>query len=60
MKHKSKICFQDLHFILLDRKFDVERFLEIIVWSLLNNSKQTNIFADPDVGFLNSLKKNFN
>ena len=60
MKHKSKICFHDLHFILLDRKLDVERFLEIIVWSLLNNSKQTNTLADPDVGSLNSMKKNFN
>ena len=60
MKHKSTICFQDLHFILLDRKFDVERFLEIIVWSLLNNSKRTNTLADTDVGSLNSMKKNFN
>ena len=31
------------------KKFDVEIFLEKILWSLLNNSKPTNTLAEPDV-----------
>ena len=49
MKHKPKIHFHDLHFIVLDKKIDVERFSEKIIWSLLNNSKQTNTLAEPDI-----------
>ena len=49
MKHKSKTCFQDLQFILLDKKFDIERFLEKIIWSLLENSKHANKLAEQDV-----------
>ena len=43
-------------------KFDVESFLEKIIWNLLKNSKQTNTLAEPDVWslkFMHFNKKNF-
>ena len=58
MKHKSKIY---ISFCWI-KIFDVERFLEKILWILLNNSKQTNTLAKPDVWSPNSKnfdKKNF-
>ena len=58
MKLKSKNCFQDLHFILSDKKFDGERFLEKIIWSLLPNFKRTNTLAETNEGSLNSMHFN--
>ena len=53
MKQKSKICFEDVHFIILDEKEpDVESFLEKTIWSLLKISKHTVTLSDPDVSFM--------
>ena len=49
MKLKSKNCFQDLHFVFLDKKIDVERILEKLIWSLLKKSNQTNTLAEPNI-----------
>ena len=65
MKHKSKICYEDLHFIILDKKqkkIDVERFLEKIIWMLLKVSKQTDTLAEPAVEshkYMNFIMKSF-
>ena len=49
MKQKSKICFQDLHFIILDfKKFDVEKFLERKNQIALAEPDEGNILAEPD------------
>ena len=59
-KHKSKICFQDLHFILLDKKIWWRKSFRKNNLEPAENFKQTNTLAepDPDVGSPNSM--NFN
>ena len=50
MKHKSKIRFQDLHFIFFrPKKLEAENFLENLTRNLLKKSKQAHTLAEPDV-----------
>ena len=61
MEHKSKICLQDLHFFIMNKKqknIDVEVFLEKKIWNLLKFSKQTDTLLE--LAIKNPNYKNFN
>ena len=43
----------------MEKKLDVERFLEKIKWSLLEIPKQTVNFAETDVNYMKFIMKSF-